>query len=398
MNWRFKIGIYPWRNFNQSKLLQSGTPFFEELIDCIHNSKSEIQFQVYIFEWDTTGKKIWEALEAAAKRGVLVNLYLDAYGSSNFLSLTQKNQFHPNLRIAFYSPFKLWSKQPLGMRLHHKIMVFDRNIALIGGINIANHYSGYEGNKPWLDFAIKLSGEIIKDLHRICQKTGNRFKRFRFEPIKSLIPSELGSNQEQNHIRVLENNWLKGKFGISKQYKAQTRFCKKELWIINSYFVPSNALLRLLKKAARRNVGVNLILGGQSDVQLVKYASEFFYNDLLKAGVTIYEYKESVLHAKLAFADDNWMCIGSYNLNHLSDFGSIECNVEIRNEIVASQCKSELLSYTLPLSNKIEIQDNSDKNSQIIRMRNFFSFQLLRILLNLLFFFQRKSKKLGKEA
>ncbi len=397
MNWRFKIGIYPWRSFNQTKFLQSGAHFFEELLDCIHNSKSEIQFQVYIFEWDTTGKKIWEALEDAAKRGVLVSLHLDAYGSSNFLSLTQ-NQLHPNLRIAFYSPFKLWSKQPLGMRLHHKIMVFDRNIALIGGINIANHYSGYEGNKPWLDFAIKLSGEITKDLHRICQKTGNRFKRVRFEPIKSLIPSELGSNQEQNHIRVLENNWLKGKFGISKQYKAQTRFCKKELWIINSYFVPSNALLRLLKKAANRKVSVNLILGGQSDVQLVKYASEFFYNDLLKAGVTIYEYKESVLHAKLAFADDNWMCIGSYNLNHLSDFGSIECNVEIRNELVASQCKSELLSYTLPLSNKIEVKAYSDKDSRIIRMRNFFSFQLLRILLNLLFFFQRKSKKLGKEA
>ncbi len=398
MNWRFKIGIYPWRSFNQIKLLQSGTNFFEELLDCIHNSKSEIQFQVYIFEWDTTGKKIWEALEAAAKRGVLVSLHLDAYGSSNFLSLTQKKQLHPNLRVAFYSPFKLWSKQPLGMRLHHKIMVFDRNIALIGGINIANHYSGYEGNKPWLDFAIKLSGEITKDLHRICLKTGNRFKRVRFEPIKSLIPLELGSNQEQNLVRVLENNWLKGKFGISKQYKAQTRFCKKELWIINSYFVPSNALLRLLKKAANRKVSVNLILGGQSDVQLVKYASEFFYNDLLKAGINIYEYKESVLHAKLAFADDNWMCIGSYNLNHLSDFGSIECNVEIRNEFVASQCKSELLSYTLPLSNKIEVKDYSDKDSRIIRLRNFFSFQLLRILLNLLFFFQRNSKKLGKEA
>jgi cardiolipin synthase len=398
VNWRFKIGIYPWRIFNQAELLQSGTPFFEELINSIHSSKLEIQFQAYIFEWDVTGKRIWQALEEAAQRGVSVNLYLDAYGSSSLLSKIKKNKTPPNFRIQFYSPFRLLSKQPIGMRLHHKIMVFDRQIALIGGINIANHYSGFDGSKPWLDYAIKLSGEIAKDLNRICLKTGNRFKKVRSEPIQSNASLNIGSNREENHIRVLENNWLKGKFGISKQYKVQTRRCKNELWIINSYFVPSNALLRLLKKAAYRNVSVNLILGGQSDVNLVKHASEYFYKDLLKAGINIYEYKASILHAKLAYADDNWMCIGSYNLNHLSDFGSIECNVEIRNEVVVKKCKTELLLNTLPYCNKIQANTFSHSNSHIRKLRNFLSFQLLRILLNLLFFFQKSNKKLNKET
>jgi cardiolipin synthase len=130
----------------------------------------------------------------------------------------------------------------------------------------------------------------------------------------------------------------------------------------------------------------------------VKHASEYFYKDLLKAGINIYEYKASILHAKLAYADDNWMCIGSYNLNHLSDFGSIECNVEIRNEVVVKKCKTELLLNTLSYCNKIQANTFSHSNSHIRKLRNFLSFQLLRILLNLLFFFQRSNKKLNKET
>lgn len=397
MNWQFKIGIYPWRSFEKAHLLQSGLPFFDELVSCIQSASHEILFQVYIFEWDDTGKHIWEELLKAANKGVSVTLWADAYGSASFLAELNKFALPNNFKVHFYSPLKLLSRQPLGMRLHHKIMVFDRQVALIGGINISNHYKGTKEHLPWLDFGIKLTGAIAKDLSRICLRTGNRFKRIRFEPIPQQMQDKAELTQNQAAIRVLENNWFKGKFAISKQYKMQTRICQSELWIINSYFVPSNALLRLLKKAAKRNVKVNLILGGKSDVKLVKNAGEYFYHDLLKSGVKIYEFTESVLHAKLAFADDHWMCIGSYNLNHLSDFGSIECNVEINHKSLVTASKTQLLAYTLPRTNEVLWVDYAQKRSLISRIRNFISFQLLRIALNLLFFFQGNNKKLSKE-
>ncbi len=393
MNWRFKIGIYPWRTFEEAQLLRSGVSFFKELIDSINKAKTEILFQVYIFDWDSTGKEVHQALLNAANRGVKVSLWCDAYGSANLLNLYQKNVLDSRLKIQFYSPVKLFSKKPIGMRLHHKIMVFDRNTALIGGINISDHYRGTKTALAWLDYGIKLTGEVAKDLARICLNTGVRFKRFHFEPTQ-IAP--IGSTQKTEKIRVLENNWLKGKFAISKQYKVQTRFCKDELWIINSYFIPSNALIHLLKKAVKRKVKVNLILGGKSDVKLVKHASAYFYTDLLKSGIQIYEYTESVLHAKLAFADDDWLCIGSYNLNHLSDFGSIECNVEIKNQALVSSTKAQLLKDTLPKCIQITPQMYTHQNTVLIELRNYLSFQLLRLLLNILFLFQGHNNRLNK--
>jgi cardiolipin synthase A/B len=394
LNWKHKIGIYPWRSFTEIKLLQSGHDFFSSLTATIQTARHEILFQVYIFELDECGRPLWEALCQAANRGVEVTMWLDAYGSANFLTKLPQLNLPPNLKIHFYSPIKFFKNQSLGMRLHHKIMVFDYQHAFIGGINVSNHYKGTKQELPWLDYAVELTGEICNDLRRICLRTGSRFKRVRVEP-KVLNETMLGSNRNPKNIRVLENNWFKGKFAIGRQYKAQTRICKEELWIINSYFVPSNALIRLLKKAAKRGVNINLILSGKSDVKLVKNATEYFYNDLLIAGVNIYQYHESVLHAKLAFSDNNWLCIGSYNLNHLSDFGSIECNIEMQHPALALAFKQQVLDFTLPRCEKFVYDSYYQKLSFVKRSINFCSFQMLRLALTVLFFFQKNSKKLS---
>ena len=378
------------------KLLQSGNDFFSTLLLAIQKAQREILFQVYIFELDQTGTPIWEALCQAANRGVQVSLWLDAYGSANFLAKLPQLNTPSNLKIQFYSPIKFLKNQSLGMRLHHKIMVFDFHYALVGGINISNHYKGTKQEIAWLDYAVELSGEVCNDLRRICLRTGSGFKRIRVEP-NVLQAANVGLNQNQKNMRVLENNWFKGKFAIGRQYKAQARRCQKELWIINSYFVPSNALIRLLKKAVKRGVNVNLILSGKSDVTLVKNATEYFYNDLLKAGVNIYQYHESVLHAKLAFADNQWLCIGSYNLNHLSDFGSIECNIEMLNPSLTLNFKQQVLDFAIPRSEKFVYDNYYQKLSILKRLINFSSYQILRLSLTLLFFFQRSSKKLSSK-
>lgn len=396
MNWNHKIGIYPWRSFNEIKLLQSGHDFFSSLEAAIQKAKKEIFFQVYIFELDDSGKPLWETLCQAANRGVEVTMWLDAYGSANFLTRLSQLNLPPNLKIHFYSPIKFFKNHSLGMRLHHKIMVFDYQHAFVGGINVSNHYKGTKQELPWLDYAVELRGEICKDLRRICLRTGSRFKRLRVEP-KVLNEAMIGSNQNPKNIRVLENNWFKGKFAIGRQYKTQTRICKEELWIINSYFVPSNALIRLLKKAVKRGVSVNLILSGKTDVKLVKNATEYFYNDLLKAGVNIYQYQESVLHAKLAFSDNKWLSIGSYNLNHLSDFGSIECNVEILNPSLTIDFKKQVLDFALPKCEQLVYDSYYQKQSLLKKLINFCSFQVLRFALNLLFFFQRNSQNLSNK-
>jgi cardiolipin synthase len=166
---------------------------------------------------------------------------------------------------------------------------------------------------------------------------------------------------------------------------------------MNSYFIPSLALKRLLKKAAKRGVKVHLILGGLSDVNLVKNATHYFYADLLKAGISIYEYYGSILHAKIAFADEHWMCVGSYNLNYLSDFGSLECNVEIKDAAFQKTTVQQIKEICKKDCKEITLSNFELKSNWLTRFRNYLSYVALSFSLRILFLFQKRNKLLQEK-
>lgn len=389
MNWRKGIGIYPWHSQNEIKWLLGGKDYFNHLCNCIDQAQTEIIIQVYIFEADETGKLIIEHLKKAANRGVTIKIWADAYGSADLLNKKDKLFQNTEIEINFYSPLRFLTKREIGIRLHHKIIIFDEKIALVSGINISNHYSGFSTEKAWLDFGVQIEGVAVVDLLKICDETAKANPKKR-----QITISETGGNVK---LRILQNNWPKFRFGISRQYRVAIRKCKEELIIMNSYFIPSIALKRLLKKAAKRGVNVHLILGGLSDVNMVKNATQYFYEDLLKADIKIYEYYGSILHAKVALADNNWMCIGSYNLNYLSDFGSLECNAEIKDAafqkstsaLIKEICKKDCKEITLA-----KFESNSN---WLMRIKNYLSYLALRFSLRILFLLQRRNKLLQEK-
>jgi cardiolipin synthase A/B len=390
MAWRKNIGIYPWHQNQHLHFLKSGKPFFEELLGLIQNAKESITIQVYIFAFDKTGEIIKSAIVEAAKRGVKINIILDAFGSASFPKEWIKELKVNKVELAFFSKLKFAFKIPLGMRLHHKIFIFDEQTALLGGINISNNYSHWGPQTTWLDFGILVQGNTVLDLLHICLKTQNTWQLLSKKEKKKLkyLP-EIGEIKS----RVLQNHWLKAKFGISKQYRQKIRLAKDEILILASYFVPSPALKRLLKKAAKRGVNVRLVLGGMSDVGIAKNASTYFYLDLLKSGVQILEWQPSVMHAKIAFVDDSWMTIGSYNLNYLSDFGSIECNLEINHTTYQKTCKHEVNELLITHAKSIDKNEFEKSGNFLTNIRNFLAYQLFHLGLKFLFFLQRQSDK-----
>lgn len=391
---RYRIGTYPWHQHNHAELLRSGNSFFSSLLESIEAATEEILIQVYILEPDKTGMAIIDALFQAAQRGVKVNILADAYGSTNLKNNIPARLLHPCISLRFYAPVKILSKLQMGMRLHHKIFVIDKQVAFTGGINLADHYSGFDGREPWLDYGMKLQGEIVKDLWKICLETGSGFLRKNNLLLSGFsLPSIYQGNIK---IRALQNHWFKARFAISKQYRNQIRFAKEELVIMNSYFIPSRALKRLLKNAAKRGVAVKLILGGVSDVPTVRNATRFFYGDLLKAGIKIFEYQKSVLHAKLALSDGNWICLGSYNLNHLSDFGSIECNLEMLDETFYRTTKQELEAICKQDCQEIQAHTFEQSNTLFLKIRDYLSYLLIRASLRILFLLQRRSKRISE--
>lgn len=389
---RRRLGIYPIRYGNSVQLLQSGEVFFSQLEKLIKEARHLIHFQIYIFEPDTSGKIIADLLTEAAMRGVKIHMVLDGYGSQNFPESWKRKFKESGIQLFFYSPFKLGKYLHMGMRLHHKIMIFDEKTALIGGINISNPYSAYTHKTPWLDFALTVQGKVIQDLLQICNSTLHTVNsRNKHRSKLSVQSSNIGHLPV--HIRVLQNNWLQARFGISKRYRQQIRKSENQIIILASYFVPSIALKRLLKNASQRGVKVWIVLGAISDVGIVKHATQYFYEDMLKAGIQLFEWRPSVLHAKVALIDKQWMSIGSYNLNHLSDFGSIECNLEIHDEAFCSQTEIFLKDLILKDCDNISWIQYHKRYGYFQKVYNALCYWLVRLSLNLLFFLQNRNNK-----
>lgn len=384
MPWRGKIGLYPWHEGNAIRLLRSGSAFFEELIQQINASQKEIHFHVYIFEHDQTGTIVYHALCDALDRGVSLYLWLDAYGSRNFPDTWKTYLESKGAVVVFFSRFSIFNRYPLGIRLHHKIYLFDHQVALLGGINISNHYSHFGPHQPWLDFGVRAEGGVVRDLLGICLQVERR-QSFRGLSVPIPTLTEAGTSR----ARVLENHWTRARFGISLRYRQRIRKANREIILIASYFLPSPALKRLLKKAARRGVRVQLVLSAKSDVGLMRYATQNFYEDLLSAGVEITEWEPSVLHAKVALIDEEWVCIGSYNLNYLSDFGSAECNLEVSEPAFHEHCLHTIHDLLNQGGKRVDPTEYHRRTSGWKRWRNALAYQLISWSFRVMFLLQK---------
>jgi len=320
------------------ELVHSGEDYFSRLEKIILEAKSEIHIQTYIFDYDTTGKKIIAALKIAASRNVKIHILIDGFGSLSFPTEISNELSKIGIEFRIFSPFFSANSLYIGRRLHHKIVVADAKKVLIGGINIADKYHGNPNESPWLDYAVEINDETIaKSIQELCCDIYFKKRIIRRKKIMSVF-----ENEKANSISILQNDWLKRKNEIFKAYINKISKAEKEIVIVSSYFLPGKKLINTLKKAAQNNVTIKLILSGVSDVPMARRASCHLYSKLLRSNIELYEWKKSVLHGKTAVIDQNWTTIGSFNLNNLSSYASIEMNVAIDSEEFAKDYLTHL--------------------------------------------------------
>lgn len=312
------------------RLVHSGNDYFETLENLIHSAKHSLHLQTYIFDEDETGRSIANSLKAAASRGVKIHMMLDGYGSKSLSRKFSKDLRSSGIRLRYFAPFFSSQNIYFGRRLHHKVIVADKNIALIGGINIADKYHGSATETAWLDYAILIKGSICQEVDNICLHTYGRKLIWKQKKAKK-VPKQIQSD-ELISVRIRENDRLRRKNQISGSYLQAIQNAKKSIYITGSYFLPGTRLRKALIKAAKHGVEVHLIMAGVSDVPVFQSATRWLYDLLFRNGIKIYEWEKSVLHGKVAVVDGNWATIGSFNLNHLSAYGSIELNVDVLNE------------------------------------------------------------------
>ncbi|MFV8335779.1 phospholipase D-like domain-containing protein [Flavobacterium sp. RSP29] len=356
------------------ELVYSGEDYFSRLEAIIRNSQFEIHLQMYLFENDATGNRIIKALKEAALRKVQVYVLLDGLGSLSFPSEILKEMRQSGINVRFFAPLFSTYTFYLGRRLHRKVIVADAKVVLIGGINVADKYCGSNTEAPWLDYAVQLKGEIAEPLQKLCSDIYLKKRRFHNKKIKSPFLV-----QEDAMVRILQNDWLKNKNEICDGYIKSIRNAKKEIIIVGSYFLPGIRIIQALKKASKNKVKIKLILSGKSDLPLTRRATCFLYDKLLSYNIELYEWDQSILHGKVAVVDGNWTTIGSFNLNNLSSYGSLEMNVEINSDLFSKMFQAHLLEI-IAQCQSITPQSLKTKNNLFAKSINFLSYCVTRII------------------
>jgi cardiolipin synthase len=390
-----KIPLYRhnYRGGNQINLLQSGESFFAAVEKIIDEAKHFIHFHTYLIDEDETGRRIINALIRASKRGVRTYLLLDAYGTKYLSNEFVDSIENSGILLRFFSPTFVTNGFQLSLRLHSKVVMADGDVAVIGGLNFADRYHGTASKKAWLDFAVIVKGPECVQIHSILKRLWN--KKFISKQERAFEVIHTPEYYEENvKLKVLQNNWYRNKIEILKSYRSALRHAQNRVVILASYFLPGRNERKLLKNASLRGVDITIVLAAESDAPMVDRATHFLYDFILRSKIRIYEYLPSNLHAKVATVDGKWSTVGSYNLNHVSDYASVEINVGILDEPFAQKFEELLRSIIKNDCREVTFEEYNRRQTWYNRLSGWFSYQMIRLAMRIMYQLTSKKKKI----
>ncbi|MGN6264424.1 MAG: phospholipase D-like domain-containing protein [Ginsengibacter sp.] len=374
---------------NKVALIRGGEKYFDLLERIISEAHTIIHLQMYIFNEDETGRRIIHALLKAAKRGVDIFIVLDGYASRSLSKSCIRNLKSAGIHFRWFNPIIRSRYFYFGRRLHHKVVVVDSFESLVGGINITNRYNDLD--KPaWLDWAVHVQGEASLQLNKICGDVWNKSMWGKRLNTRFILPVKFTVPTESCLVRPRVNDWVRGKKQISKSYVEMLKQAQDSVTIMSSYFLPGIFIKKNLSAAARRGVKIRIIAAGASDVTLAKQAERYLYRWLFKNNIEIYEYKKTILHGKLSVCDERWVTIGSYNVNNVSAYASIELNLDVLNTSFAKKTKKTLQKIIDEDCVQITSIQYDEKETFLVRVWQRMCFDTYRVLLYLFTFYFKK--------
>ena len=377
-----------WFDGNQITLLENGEEFFPRVFAVIANARREVVLETFILFEDKVGLQLHEALIAAARRGVQVDVTIDGWGSPDLSRWFVASLVEAGVRLHVFDP----GPRPFGWRpkvlrrMHRKIVVVDGEVAFMGGINYsADHLADY-GPEAKQDYSAEFRGPIVAEIHRFSHATlaaGSRHNPqhrhwWRRRREARSAPHELPRMGQARAMLVTRDNAFHTT-DIERQYRIAIRGAKRRIVIANAYFFPGYRLIRDLRRAAQRGIDVRLILQGQPDMAIVKVGATALYSHLAKAGVRIFEYCERPLHGKVALIDDEWATIGSSNLDPLSLSLNLEANVVIRDRGFNHTLAAKLDELVQRACTQVRYEEMEASGGFAHVARSFIAFHLVRL-------------------
>lgn len=325
---------------NSVDLLIDGRANFDAWLAAIRSARSSILFENYIFSDDDVGVEVRDALVERASSGVVVRVIRDWLGCVGESS----DRFWASLRAAggevrTYNPISIASPFGWVSRDHRKLLVVDSDVAFVSGVCVSRRWLGdpARGISPWRDTGVAVRGPAVRELATAFSDNWARIG----EPLAADLPALATTPPVAGdvHLRVVAT--VPSSTELYRLDQMIAVMAQKSLWITDAYFIGVAPYVQALAAAARDGVDVRLLVPGTSDIPGVGWLSRAGYRPLLEAGVRVFEWNGSMLHAKTAVADARWARVGSTNLNLSSLMENCEIDVAIEDEDFAQRMSAQ---------------------------------------------------------
>jgi cardiolipin synthase A/B len=312
-----------------ARLLNNGDEIFPAIVDAIRGAEHSIKFMVYIWEDGRVSDQMIEAMTERARAGVQVRMLLDGFGAHKAPMEKMKALCEAGGVVEFFGRFRFGKLTAAYKRNHRRAIVIDGSVAFTGGAAVGDKWLGdAQDEEHWRDVMVEVRGCLATNLQSAftqlwANTTGEILVGDAFYPPDP--PDDLPGGEElSRHVNVISSP-------ASVSHPLRTFFlisldCAREsIYLTNAYFAPDENTRRVLAERARGGVDVRLLLPNHhTDARIVRWAGQAYYRELLEAGVRVYEYQPTMIHAKMLVVDGVWSIAGSANM----DIRSKELNQE----------------------------------------------------------------------
>jgi cardiolipin synthase len=320
---------------NSIVTLVNGDQIFPAMLKAIGGAKRSIDFETYVF-WDgDIARKFTEALAERAQAGVKVNAILDAQGTSKMGLENLSRLRSAGVNVEKYHSIFWWDIRRFNNRSHRKLLIIDGKVAFVGGVGIANEWTGNaQSPEHWRDNHYKVAGPVVAQLQGIFMDNWLKTTGVVLHGPEYFPPlAEAGPYLAQG----FKSSPRQGDNNIHLMYLLAIASAQKTLRIENAYFLPDDLTRKELVAAAKRGVKVEVVMPGPHiDQKLVRAASRRHWPELIKAGIKLYEYQPTMVHVKLMIVDDTFVSVGSGNFDDRSVRLNDEANLDVLNRSFAA--------------------------------------------------------------
>jgi cardiolipin synthase len=304
---------------NDVRLLLNGDGTYPTVWRDMRAAKQTLTVQMYFSLPGVVADTFATIMKERARAGVRTLLLLDAFGSGPMATAWADSLSAAGVEIAWLRPLRWWALHKAAQRSHARVIVIDGAVGFTGGFGLADYWQG-DGlhDNQWRESNVRFEGPAVAQLQAAfaagwAEATGELLTG------RSFLPDTAFKAAGSARAALMHTTPTIGSTPAERFYALSIVGARKSIYITNSYFVPDDDLRRMLTAAAKRGVDVRVLAPGpKTDIKSTFYAGRWRYDELLSAGVRIFEYVPTMMHAKTMVVDGRWFSVGSMNFDNRS--------------------------------------------------------------------------------